>query len=394
MGDERMKTFLGYRNSDGTFGTRSFVGIVAATSAANPVVRDLNKLFNQTVPIYNSGGRAQYSIDMELNERLIVNIATNPNLDSVLIVGYDEGRTKKIYNMIKRDNKKEMITIQGRDTIRTISDAQHLLLDMVKNSTARYRVNAPIDQLTIAMKCGSSDTTSGLFSNPVAGRIADKVVSLGGSVIFGETIEVIGAEENLYKRADNEEIVTKISKIINTIDQEALRIGINNYLTSSDNIKGGLTTIEEKSLGAIKKSGSEKIVDAIGPGSKIAKRGGVTFMNSPSAAPEFMSCIAASGSNVCLFTTGGGNPAGNPVLPVIKMTANPETSKNMKAHIDIDISDFMENMDFEKATDLVFEELLRVVGGKRTSSEVLSQDYIAFPRWGLWPMIGGRDVWM
>jgi altronate dehydratase len=394
MGDERMKTFLGYRNSDGTFGTRSFVGIVAATSAANPVVRDLNKLFNQTVPIYNSGGRAQYSLDMELNERLIVNIATNPNLDSVLIVGYDEGRTKKIYNMIKRDNKKEMITIQGRDTIRTISDAQHLLLDMVKNSTARYRVNAPIDQLTIAMKCGSSDTTSGLFSNPVAGRIADKVVSLGGSVIFGETIEVIGAEENLYKRADNEEIVTKISKIINTIDQEALRSGINNYLTSSDNIKGGLTTIEEKSLGAIKKSGSEKIVDAIGPGSKIAKRGGVTFMNSPSAAPEFMSCISASGSNVCLFTTGGGNPAGNPVLPVIKMTANPETSKNMKAHIDIDISDFMENMDFEKATDLVFEELLRVVGGKRTSSEVLSQDYIAFPRWGLWPMIGGRDVWM
>lgn len=394
MGDVRMKTFLGYKNADGTYGTRSFVGIIAATSAANPVVRDINKLVSQTVPIYNSGGRAQYSLDMELNERLLVNIATNPNIDSVLIVGYDEGRTKKIYNMIDENNKKEMICIQGKDTIRTVADAQFMLEDMVKNSTARYRVNAPIDQLTLAVKCGSSDTTSGLLSNPVAGLVADRIVSLGGSVIFGETIEIIGAENNLFKRAADKEIINKMSKIIKTIDQEALKIGISNYLTSSDNIKGGLTTIEEKSLGAIKKSGTEKIIDVIGPGSKLTKRGGVTFTNSPSAAPEFMSCIAASGSNVCLFTTGGGNPAGNPVLPVMKITANPVTAKNMKAHIDSDISVFLEKIDLEKATKLVFKELMSVVEGKRTSSEILSQDYIAFPRWGLWPMIGGKEVWM
>ena len=389
-----MKTFLGYKNDDGTFGTRSMVAILAATSAANPVIRDLNKLIDYAVPIYNAGGRAQYSHDMKLNERLLVNIAMNPNFNGVLVVGYDEGRTKKIFNMINDDRQKEMIFIQGRDTIRTVADAQYLIEELVKNSTGRYRVHAPMDKLTLAMKCGSSDTTSGLLSNPVAGLVADKIVELGGSVVFGESIEIIGAEKILYDRSAGKDISDKISKIINSIDKEAARIGIKNYLTSSDNIEGGLTTIEEKSLGAIKKSGSSKIIDVIGPGSRVVKRGGVTFMNTPSAAPEFMSCVAASGSNVCLFTTGGGNPAGNPVLPVLKITANPNTAQKMRAHIDVDISSFLNEMDIGNAADLVFKELLKVIEGRRTSSEILGQDYMAFPRWGLWPMVGGDDIWI
>jgi altronate dehydratase len=389
----KMKTFLGYKNENGTYGTRSYVGIIAATSAANPVVRDLSKLVSDTVPIYNPGGRAQYSLDIKTNERLITNIAMNPNFDSVIVVGYDQERTKKIYDMISENYAKEMIYIQGRNTIQTIADALYIIEDLVKHATSRYRTNAPLDQLTLAVKCGSSDTTSGLISNPVVGLVADKIVENGGAVVFGETIEIIGAEEELYKKCANEEICAKISKIISTIDQKASEIGIKNYLTSPDNIAGGLTTIEEKSLGAIKKIGSSKIIDVIGPCAKVTKRGGVTFMHSPSAAPEFMACIAASGANVCLFTTGGGNPAGNPVLPVIKVTGNPKTAQIMKPNIDVDISHFLESMNLQEAADLVFEELLNVASGKKTSAEILSQDYLAFPRWGIWPMVGGEDIW-
>ncbi|MEM0159612.1 MAG: UxaA family hydrolase [Candidatus Micrarchaeaceae archaeon] len=381
--------FLGYENENGTVGVRSKVLIMSATSVANNVVEKIAENVEGSTPITNPQGRAQYGAEANSNEDFLVNLSQNPNVYSVILVGFDRGKTERIRERMHDKNVRvKSIDIMGHGSLETIRIGSTIALNEVKESTQRRRKEFSLDELVLGVKCGSSDTTSGVLANPVVGRVSDYVCDNGGSVVFGETIEIIGAERYLAERAVSEELREKLLDIVKRVDTTAAELGIKNYLTSSDNIEGGLTTIEEKSLGAIKKSGSRAIVDVIGLGDKVTKRGGVTFLHSPSAGPELLNSLAAAGAVVTIFTTGGGNPAGNPVMPVIKVTGNPETAKAMKDNIDVDISEYLRmNKPIDGAVELVKNELLNVISGKMTSAEILGHNEISVPRKGIWPIV-------
>ena len=381
--------FMGYENDNGTVGVRSKVLIMSATSVANNVVERISANINGTTPITNPQGRAQYGADANSNDDYLVNLAQNPNVYAILLVGFDSGKTDRIHSRIHNKNVRiESINIMAQGSIETIKKGSKIALELVKESTQRKCKEFDLDRLIMGVKCGSSDTTSGVLTNPVVGKVSDYVSDNGGSVVFGETIEIIGGEKYLSERAATPVLSKRILDIVNRVDKTAEELGIKNYLTSSDNIEGGLTTIEEKSLGAIKKSGSRKIVDVINLGERVTKCGGVTFIHSPSAGPELLNSLAAAGAVVTIFTTGGGNPAGNPVMPVIKVTSNPETAKNMKENIDVDISEYLRvEKPLNGAIELVKEELHYVISGKLTSAEILGHNEISVPRKGIWPIV-------
>ncbi|OWP56680.1 MAG: hypothetical protein B2I17_04580 [Thermoplasmatales archaeon B_DKE] len=381
--------FLGYDNKNGTVGVRSKVLIMSATSVANTVVEKIAENIAGLTPIINPQGRAQYGTDANSNEDYLVNLSQNPNVYSVLLVGFDRGKTERIKSRMQEKNVRvKSIDIIGKGSLETIREGATIALNEVKASTQRMRKEFSLNELVMGVKCGSSDTTSGVLTNPIVGRVSDYVSDNGGSVVFGETIEIIGGERYLAERAASIELGGKILDIVKRVDTSAAKLGIKNYLTSSDNIEGGLTTIEEKSLGAIKKSGSRSIVDVIGLGDRVTKKGGVTFLHSPSAGPELLNSLAAAGVVVTIFTTGGGNPAGNPVMPVIKVTANPETARMMKDNIDVDISEYLRvNKPVDGAVELVKNELLNVISGKNTSAEILGHNEISIPRKGIWPVV-------
>lgn len=381
--------FLGYENDDGSVGVRSKVLVMSATSVANNVVEKISENVVGSTPVVNPQGRAQFGADANSNEDYLVNLSRNPNVYSVLLVGFDRGKTERVQNrMLDSKVRVESIDIIGKGSLETVKTGSTIALKWVKESTKRRRREFSLDKLVMGVKCGSSDTTSGVLTNPIVGRVSDYISDNGGSVVFGETIEIIGGERYLAQRASSKELGEKLLDIVRRVDSSAAELGIKNYLTSSDNIEGGLTTIEEKSLGAIKKSGSRTIVDVISLGDKVTKRGGVTFLHSPSAGPELLNSLAAAGAVVTIFTTGGGNPAGNPVMPVIKVTANPETAKTMRDNIDVDIGEYLRvDKPVEGAVDLVKNELLDVISGKLTSAEILGHNEISVPRKGVWPIV-------
>ena len=377
MAKEFSKTFMGYRRENGQVGVRNHVVILPVDDISNAAAEAVGRNVFGTLAIPHSYGRLQCGADLELFFRTIIGTGKNPNVAAVGVLGIEPGWTQKVGDGIAATGKAvEGFSIEGKGDISTVAEASRKAQEFVQWSTELQREECPISDLWISVKCGESDTTSGLGSNPAVGNLMDKLDPLGVHLCFGETSELTGAEQVCSNRASNDEAKEKFLSTWNEYNDFILDNKTNDLSESQPtkgNIAGGLTTIEEKAFGNLQKIGKRtKFIDVLEPAEEPVKGAGLYFMDTSSAAAECVTLQAAAGFTVHLFPTGQGNVIGNPIEPVIKLTANPSTAETMKEHIDLDVSGILKReMNLDQAGDELINISVRTANGRSTCAESL-----------------------
>lgn len=379
-----------YKRPDGKCGIRNKVLILPTVSCSNETARIISSQVPGTICITNQRGCGQVGKDAEQTFRTLMGIALNPNIYGTIIIGLGCETTQpaKLYEEIKKRSNKplEVLTIQEEGgTLKTIEKGTKLAQKMVQEMSLIKREEADISNIILATNCGGSDTTSGLSANPALGYCSDIIIKNGGTVILGETTEFIGAEHILASRAKNETVKNKILKIVNDLENEFIRLGVDvrGANPSPGNIKGGLSTLEEKSLGGISKGGTSCINDVVRY-SEIPEEKGLIIMDTPGYDIESVTGMVAGGAQICVFTTGRGTPIGNPIVPVIKITGNKFTYDKMRENIDIDVSDILEGKkSIQEAGNEILQEIIDVCNGKYTKAEAFGFSEIGIYRIGL-----------
>jgi (2R)-sulfolactate sulfo-lyase subunit beta len=373
---DKSTTFLGYRRENGRIGVRNHVLILPVDDISNAACEAVANNIKGTLALPHPYGRLQFGEDLELHFRTLIGTGSNPNVAAVVVIGIEEGWTGRIVESIKKTGKPVVgfsIELHGdHDTIMRASKAAR---ELVQWASEIQREACPISDLWVSTKCGESDTTSGCGSNPTVGNAFDKLYGLGNTLLFGETTELTGGEQIVAGRCRTPEIKDQFMFMFNRYQDV-----INRYKTddlsesqpTKGNIAGGLTTIEEKALGNIQKIGKQCKVDGVLDKAGIPTGPGLWFMDSSSAAAEMVTLCAASGFAVHLFPTGQGNVIGNPILPVIKICANPRTVRTMGEHIDVDTSGLLQReINLDQAGDRLLDMLLRTANGRLTAAEAL-----------------------
>ncbi|MFQ5657412.1 MAG: UxaA family hydrolase [Candidatus Methylomirabilales bacterium] len=379
-------TLLVYHRPDGRVAIRNFMAVISASDAANPVARRLAGSVPEAVAITPLYGRGQLGEDFALSVRTMVGLGTNPNVYAVLVVGLEPVAAERIAQGIARTGKRvEVLSIQKEGgTPRLFGHGSQILHAWAGKAAHIRRQPATLAELSVGLECGGSDTTSGLVANPAIGLVADRLIDAGGTAIFSEPVECLGGEAILSARTKDKKVTREIVRTIKKYEVIAQRAGVdlNRTNPAPDNIRGGLTTIEEKSLGSISKSGSRPIRGVLAYG-QAPPRPGLYLMDAPAPATENITALAAAGVQVILFGTGVGNSIGNPVVPTIKVCGNPVTCRTLGTHIDVDLSAVItRGLDLTVAADRVQAALLKVVEGKRTRCEVLGETETAISRIG------------
>ena len=371
------KTFMGYKRENGRVGVRNHVIILPVDDISNACAEAIGNNIKGTVAIPHSYGRLQFGKDLELFFRTIIGTGKNPNVAAVIVVGIEPKWTKKVVDEIAKTGKPvEGFSIEGTGDITTTMKASKKAQEFVQWASEKQREECPLSDLWISVKCGESDTTSGLASNPTVGNLMDKLEPFGVHLCFGETSEITGAEIVCSTRAKDEKTKKKFLDTWNSYNNFILDNKTDDLSESqptAGNIAGGLTTIEEKAFGNLQKIGKKvKYIDVLEPGEEPTKGAGLYFMDTSSAAAECVTLQAAGGFNIHLFPTGQGNIIGNPIEPVIKLTANPKTAKLMSEHIDLDVSKILKReMNLDQAGDALIETTLKVANGRLTCAEAL-----------------------
>jgi len=332
--------FLGYRRQDGQIGIRNHVAVMAAMDNINGVVSAICDQVRGTLPLPIWYGRGQFGQDAELTEKTLAGLGRNPNFGAVLVVSLEPVSAKKLADAIAATGKPvEWIAVNEGNSPMAAARGAQIAAGMVSQLSEQPRVQLNLGDLVVGVECGGSDTSSGIATNPILGRVADAVVDAGGTVVLTETSEFIGAEHVLAERARNEDVRKRILASVKRIEDDAAARGVNIAGANPvpDNIAGGLTTIEEKSLGAILKGGTRTIQDVITYADRPPGKG-LYVMDTPAPASESMTGISAGGAHLILFATGKGNIVGSPVSPTIKVSSNPDTVRTMPINIDLDTS--------------------------------------------------------
>ncbi|TRN00547.1 D-galactarate dehydratase [Sulfolobus sp. F1] len=376
-----MITIKGYLREDGSVGIRNHVLILPLDDLSNTASIGVAKLIRGTIAVPHPYGRLQFGKDLDLLFHVLSGTGANPNVASVIIIGIEENWANKVADEIAKTGKPvEVFPIEGYGDLRTIERASRKAKEFVQEASEKQRTEVDISSIVMSTKCGESDTTSGLASNPAVGVVIDRMVDLGATAMFGETSELTGGEDIVASKIKDEVLREKFWRIykeyVNVIESQG--VDLLGSQPSQGNIKGGLSTIEEKALGNIQKLGHRPIncvLDYLDKLDKKKEGGRLCFVNTSSAAAEAVTLFAAKGSVIHLFTTGQGNIVGHPIIPVIKITANPKTVKSMSEHIDVDISDLLSlKISLEEAGERIFNYMLRVINGRLTSAEVLQHD--------------------
>lgn len=373
------RTFKGYIREDGRVGIRNHVVVIPVDDLSNTAALGVAKLIRGVVPLAHPYGRLQFGRDLDLLFHILAGTGSNPNVAAAVVIGIDDSWSSKLADMIARSGKPvEALSIEGRGDLATIERAARIAAKMVQEASEKQRTEVDVSTLVASIKCGESDTTSGLASNPALGVAVDALVDAGATILFGETSELTGAEDIVASRIPDPELREKFYRIyrsyVSVIESEGVEM-LGSQPTEG-NIKGGISTIEEKAMGNIQKLGTKPItcvldyLDPLPPG-----KGRLCFVNTSSAAAEFITLAAAKGSVLHFFTTGQGNVVGHPIVPVIKITANPKTAASMREHIDVDISDLLKfKISLDEAGRKILEYAFRVMDGRLTAAEVLQHD--------------------
>ncbi len=374
--------FWGYRRPDGRVGTRNHVLILATVGCAAETARLAADGLYGAVSFINQNGCGESSRNLRRTRDVLLGLAAHPNVYGVVAIGLgcEINRMDDFLAELKARTSKpvEALLIQEEGgTIETVAKAKKIARRMIIEASMCRREECDLSELILGVECGGSDATSGLVSNPVMGLVSDRVVAAGGTSMFSETVEMIGAEHILARRAATPEVGQKILDYVKHREQEQIDAGedVRKTQPSPGNKDGGITTLEEKSLGCIYKGGSTPIVDMIDCAHAPEKKG-LVLMDTPCYDMLSVTAKAAGGCQLIVFTTGRGNAIGNPVVPVMKVTANGETFRRMNDNIDLDMSSVLtENVSLDEMADRTLRQIADTLSGRLTSAEVLGLGY-------------------
>lgn len=380
--------FLGYRRSDGKVGVRNHVLIIPSVACANEVCNAIARKVKGTISIPHQHGCAQLAFDAEQTARTLIGVGKNPNVAAVLVIGLgcEVVNSAMVASKIGESGKpvRNLVIQEVGGSPRTIREGIKIAREMVSYASRLKREKAEADSLILGVECGGSDACSGLSANPAVGVTSDLLVKEGGTVILSETTESIGAEHILARRAINKRVRERILEIVRRTEMRALNLGldIGKANPAPGNYEGGITTLEEKSLGCVMKGGTSKIMEVLEYG-EIPTKKGLVLMDTPGHDAESMTGLIAGGTQIIAFTTGRGNPLGSPIAPVIKISSNSPLYLKMKDNIDIDAGKIVSGeKTVEEIGQKIFHEVFRVGNGKLTKSEIWGHREFAINRIG------------
>ena len=379
--------FLGYKRADGKVGVRNKIFILPTSVCASDTTRIIASQIESAVTFNNQNGCSQVAGDQQLTMDVMAGMAANPNVYGVIAVslGCENCQMDLVVEAIReRTNKpiESFIIQENGGTIATIEKAVRAGRKMAQEASKLQREEFDISNLIIGTECGGSDPTSGLASIVLIGELSDNLVNLGSTSILSETTEFIGAEHILAKRAKNEEVKNRIYEIVHRYEKALQLVGeeVREGNPSPGNKAGGITTLEEKSLGCIHKGG-HTIINAVFDYAKPVTEKGLVIMDTPGNDPSSVAGMVAGGAQIIVFSTGRGTPTGNPIVPVIKITGNRITFANMKDNIDVDASPVIYGpQTLKELGDELLKEVIEVANGKQTKAETLGYTETAIAR--------------
>ncbi|MGA8573350.1 MAG: UxaA family hydrolase [Desulfobaccales bacterium] len=376
---------LAYRRENGRVGVRNHVVILALDDLSNAACEAVANNIKGTLALPHAYGRLQFGEDLRLFFRTVIGMGANPNVAAAVVIGIEPDWTNVVVEGIKKTGKPVTgFDIERHGDLTTIAAASRQAKEYLQWASELRRVDVDLSEIWVSVKCGESDTTSGLASNPTVGNAIDKLVAAGATTSFGETSEITGAEMVCKERAATPEIGEKFYQIWKDYD-DFIQANKTDDLSGSQptkgNIRGGLTTIEEKAFGNLQKIGKKsKYVGVLAP-AETPTGPGLWYMDTSSAAAEAVTLWAAAGFVVHLFPTGQGNICGNPILPVIKLSANPLTVKTMSEHIDYDCSAILRGeLTLDQSGDRLLEMARRTANGRLTATEALGHREFVFTK--------------
>lgn len=380
-------TFMGYVNPDGTVGIRNLVVVLPMVICANSVAQQIEKQVPEVVAIpHTHGCTLDPTSNQEMTE-VLGGIGSNPNVAGIILValGCESVLMDDVAKIIARTKKpvETLVIQQLGGTKKTIAKGVKLAQALLKEAAQRFRQPIPLSELIVGTECGGSDGYSGLSANPAVGVASDLHVDQGGTVILSEITEFLGAETILADRCVNADVRKQLLDLVAWTEQSLARLGSSNVADiTPGNMKGGLTTIEEKSLGCIKKGGSRMVEEVVGYGVRPTKRG-LVVMDTPGHDIESMTGIAAGGAHLIVFTTGRGTPTGSPICPVIKVSSNTPCYLNMQDNIDVDAGLVLSNKEsLATMGEIIYREIIQVASGKQTKAELSQNREFALRRYG------------
>jgi len=370
------RTFQGYRRENGRVGVRNHIVILPLDDLSNAACEAVAGHIKGTLALPHAYGRLQFGEDLELFFRTIIGTGANPNVAACVVIGIEPEWTARIVDGVKAlgRTRVEGFWIERHGDLKAIEMASRKAFEYVQWASELRREACDVRELYVSVKCGESDTTSGLASCPTVGNVLDRLEAMGATLSFGETSEITGAEEICKLRAATPEAAEQYMKMFQAYYDFIAAQGADllGSQPTKGNIRGGLTTIEEKALGNLQKIGKKcRFVGCLQP-AEAPQGPGLWYMDTSSAAAEAVTLWAASGAVVHFFPTGQGNVIGNPIEPVIKLSANPLTVSTMSEHIDVDVSGILRReMTLDQAGDKLYEMMMRVCNGRLTCAEVL-----------------------
>lgn len=370
--------FMGYRRENGRVGVRNHVVILPVDDISNAACEAVANNIKGTMALPHAYGRLQFGEDLDLHFRTMIGTGANPNVAACIVIGIEPGWTNRIVEGIAKTGKPVAgFWIEQNGDLKTIMEASHKAKEFVHWASELQREPCDVSELWVSTKCGESDTTTGLGSCPTVGNMYDKLIPEGIYGVFGETSEITGAEHICKERAATPDVGERWYKMWSAYQNDVIEANKVDDLSESQptkgNIEGGLSTIEEKALGNLEKIGrSCRYIDILEPAEAPEAGAGLYFMDSSSAAAECVTLMAAGGYVIHTFPTGQGNVIGNPIVPVVKITANPRTLRTMGEHIDVDVTGILRrDMTIDEAGDALIDMVVRTANGRATAAEAL-----------------------
>lgn len=384
------ETFLGYDRPDGSVGIRNHVVVVSTAPYANKTVERTADIVDNTVPVTHPLGRCQTKPDVFQTYRTLLGHAAHPNVYGAVVIahaGEIVDGDELAADIAETGRPSESINIHEEGGVmNALDEAVDAAREMVQEASAQRRTEHDLGKLTYGINCATSDTTSGLCQHHATARAAWRLIDeYDGRAVFAETPEFFGGEEGLAERAVNEEVA---QEILDRVDQWEQRLQATGYdvrgaQPTPDNMDGGLTTIEEKAIGALVKSGEGPIQDIVDYGETIPDGSGMYIMDTPGHGAESVTGIAAGGAHFMIISTGQGHTLSNAVMPTIKITGNPGSYDRVPEQTDVDVSDaLVGDKDFEWAGNQLWDEIGEVINGKLTGSEAMKESQFAIHRIG------------
>jgi altronate dehydratase large subunit len=375
------KTWWGYPRENGDVGARNYLLLLSGTLYANSTCERVARTLRHSVALTHPLGRCQIGPDIQRTFETLVGHGQNANAGAVIVIDHhrEEGCTADeiAHEIAKTGKRVEAINIrEDGGAIDATAKATRIGMEMLRELTNERRQEVSVSKLLLGLNCGTSDTTSGLSHNKATGWVTDQVVKLGGRALLAETTEMMGGEDVLAAKCVRPALGKRIWKMVGEMEERILACGVDlrGSQPTGDNMEGGLTTIEEKSLGAIQKAGSAPIVDVIPWAKRANRRNGLHVMDTPGHGGESITGIAAGGSQVLIFSTGGGHTINHPLMSTIRITGNPLSARLQADTTDVDVTDIFEGAPIEVAGRRVYDEVLEVASGKMTKAEILYED--------------------